>query len=295
MNLIWDSHVHLFTQEMEKEPEAWALRNSEAVWSACVAPPDRPSIQGWASVEQLLKDMDEAGIERVILLGWYWENYRSCKLQNRFYEGLIRKHPNRLSAFATIQARQRSETHEELEWAFDHGFIGVGEIHPQAQGFSLEEDCWREVLQQIASWNWPINLHVTDPDSKSHPGKIETPLEDYLKIANEWPEQIFILAHLGGCLPLKLGKEIIGKPSDNVYYDCAAIPLLYGASILSQIASVVGSDHILFGSDYPLRTSPRIQKTPDFKNNIQFVRNSGMDEQELGRIFSTNAQRLFSV
>ncbi|MDA0346506.1 MAG: amidohydrolase family protein [Verrucomicrobia bacterium] len=295
MNRNWDSHIHLFPEEMQKSPAIWADSSNEPIWKACVAPSDRPSIQGWATEEQLLNSMDMAEIETVVLLGWYWENHQTCQMHNRFYAKLIKKYPNRLKAFVTVQPQNSDAAIEEISWAIDTGFLGLGEIHPQAQGFSLRDDCWQKILNFIKDKSFPINLHVTEPDSKPHPGKIDTPLEDYVQMATSWPDQVVILAHLGGRIPLK--QKEIGSVSSlkNIYYDTAATPLLYKPELLKEIAEEVGIAQILFGSDYPLRVFPREQKIPEFSKSVQFIRDSGLTEKDLERVLSSNAKRLFSV
>ena len=238
--------------------------------------------------------MDVANIESVVLLGWYWENHQTCQFHNRFYAKLIKSHPDRLKAFATVQAQDSDAAIDEISWAIDNGFLGLGEIHPQAQGFSLGDDCWKNILNFLENKTFPINLHVTEPDSKPHPGKIDTPLEDYVQMASNWPDQLFILAHLGGRIPLK--QEAIGSVGSlrNIYYDTAATPLLYKPELIKEIADQVGIEQILFGSDYPLRVFPREQKFPEFSKSIQFVRDSGLTETDLERVLSSNAKRLFS-
>jgi len=295
MNYIWDSHTHLFTKEMQTSPTDWADSMHETIWKACVVPPDRPSIQGWATEEQLITSMDKAEIETVLLLGWYWENHKTCQLHNRFYAGLIKNHPDRLNAFATLQPQNQETAIEEITWAIENGFLGLGEIHPQAQGFTLKDDCWLNILDFIKDKQFPINLHVTEPDSKPHPGKIETPLRDYVQMARTWPDQVFILAHLGALIPLRQKELGSIRSLKNLYYDTAATPLLYKPDLLKKMAEEVGIDQILFGSDFPLRVFPREQKSPEFSKSIQFIKDSGLTEEELERVLSENAKRLFKV
>lgn len=293
MDKIWDSHIHLFTEEMAAEPGPWALARGETVWGACVAPADRPSIQGWSTPEALLRDMDEGGLEQAVLLGWYWETPESCSLQNRFYAELLRKYPDRLKAFAALQPRD-PEVLDEIDRARDEGFSGLGEIHPQAQGFSLEDPCWRQVLNHIAKSRLPINLHVTDPDSGAYPGKVDTPLDPYLEMARAWPEQVFILAHLGGGIPWKYREQLVGRPLDNLFFDCAAAPLLYPREILPRAVESLGAEKLLFGSDYPLRAFPKRQKRAGFCRMRDWVMDSGLTEAELSLVLWENAKRLFS-
>ncbi len=279
---------------MAEDPCQWAKLNQESVWGACVAPPDRASIQGWSTPDQLIRDMDEAGIETAVLQGWYWESMHSCRLQNRFYAQLIQQYPDRIQAFATLLPSS-PELEEELKWIRDNGFMGIGELHPQAQGFSLQDEAWLNVLEIIRKWNFVINFHVTDPDTPDHPGKIETPLQDYVSLASNWPDHPMILSHLGALIPLR--REFSGQIQslNNLYYDCAAIPLLYEKHLVSEISNRIGAEQLLFGSDYPLRVIPKRQKKPEFTRSIDFVCESGLTDEQLRLVFSLNAKRLFRV
>jgi len=297
LNIIpktWDSHVHLFTEEMSENPSNWAKQHQEAVWSACVAPPNRPSIQGWSTPDQLLRDMDEAGIETVVLQGWYWETMSSCRLQNRFYAELIRQYTDRIQAFATLLP-SAEDLEGELKWIRENGFIGIGELHPQAQGFTLQDESWLKLLDLIRDWNFAINFHVTDPDVPEHPGKIETPLQDYVSLATNWPDQTFILSHLGALIPLRSEFTNQINSLNHLYYDCAAIPLLYEKRIIKKIAKKVGAERLLFGSDYPLRVFPSLQKMPEFSLSIDFVCGSGLTDEQLRLVLSLNAKGLFRI
>jgi len=277
---------------MSASPRDWAQKKREYIWAECVAPVERPSIQAWASPKQLVEDMDASGIEKAILQGWYWENPDTCSEHNKFYAQLIREFPDRLCACATIQPLAKSQALDEIARAQDHGFVGIGEIHAQAQGFSLLDDCWTEVLSEIANWSVPTTFHVTDPDTPTHPGKMETPLEDFLKLAREWPKQNFILAHLGARIPLR---DLFEIELDNLYYDCAAIPLLYEAKVISEIADSIGIEKILFGSDYPLRVTPKTQKEADFQPSIDYLIKSGLSEENLASVFNSNCRRLYNL
>ena len=292
---VIDAHIHLFTEDMARDPIGWANRQGESVWRDCVAPPDRPSLQGWPTVKQTLRHMDAAQVERVVLQGWYWQNPDSCRIQNQFYAELIQRYPDRFSAFVSLHPPSVSSTLETIDWAQDQGFCGVGEIHPQAQNFSLGDPCWQSVMEKIAPWKAPVTLHVTDPLSAPHPGKIETPLEDYLWLAQTWPDQVIILAHLGGRLPLLYPGSFQKGEYPNIFFDCAAIPLLYQEDFLWYVSLVVDPEKILFGTDYPLRTFPRQQREPGFDLAIEHLNKSDLSQEALSLILYRNIQRLLPL
>ena len=73
---VIDSHVHLYPAELNCAPVAWAESHGEMQWAGlCLRRRKNGlAVQGFPSVEELLQEMDRAGVERVVLLGWYWAN-----------------------------------------------------------------------------------------------------------------------------------------------------------------------------------------------------------------------------
>jgi predicted TIM-barrel fold metal-dependent hydrolase len=217
-------------------------------------------------VDQLLHEMDRSGVERAILLGWYWKNGDTCALMNRFYADCVRQHPDRLSAFATIQPLDGvAQAVAEVRRACNDGLVGLGELSPHSQGYDVTNGAFREVLGLAAELKLPVNLHVTDPNSREYPGRVETPVEDFLGLANAFPEVNFILAHWGGLLPLR---DASAPALRNLHYDTSASPLMYDDSVWKRILSVVPPEQVLFGSDYPLNLYPKLSDTPEMTRFI---------------------------
>ena len=71
---VIDSHVHLYPAELNAEPAAWAAARGEAHWAKLCTRrrKDGAAVQGFPDVGELLREMDRAGVERAVLLGWYW-------------------------------------------------------------------------------------------------------------------------------------------------------------------------------------------------------------------------------
>jgi predicted TIM-barrel fold metal-dependent hydrolase len=247
-----DAHVHLYPAEANADPAAWAAKVGEPDWATLATRVRRDGnpVQGFPSVDELLREMDRAGLDRVVLQGWYWTKPATCALQNRFFADCIRAHPDRLLAFATLHPSAGFwPTLQGMHQARDAGFAGFGELSPHGQGFALDDSVFGEVLTLAADWKMPVTLHVTDPDSKPFPGRIDTPLADFAALARAFPATSFILAHWGGLLPLR---DAAAVALPNVWYDTAASPLLYGPEIWARFAAAVPSSRIVFGSDYPL-------------------------------------------
>lgn len=295
---IIDAHVHLYPPEVNRAPSAWAATQGEQHWSTLCTRRRKNgrSVQGFPSVDELLREMDQARIERVVLQGWYWERHDTCGLQNRFYAGCLRAHPDRLAAFATFHPAAGAEAvRVEIRRAADEGFCGLGELSPHSQGVSVTDPVWREALVLAGELGLAVNLHVTEPNSKNYPGKVETPLSDFVAMAREFPATRFILAHWGGRLPLDPELGLTAKACANLYYDTAASPLLYDVRIYRELVDAAGAARVLYGSDYPLDLYPKSGSTPQIGAMLEEVRTAGLGEAELSGVLGKNAVNLLGL
>ena len=53
----------------------------------------------------MLEEMDKASVDQVVVLGWYWENPVTCRLQNDWSRQLIEEYPDRFIAFASLHSK----------------------------------------------------------------------------------------------------------------------------------------------------------------------------------------------
>ena len=231
-------------------------------------------MQGFPSVDQLLRDMDAAGVTKAVLLGWYWKNQATCVMQNRFYAECVRNHPDRLAAFATVHPAAGDAALAEIRRAAGDGLIGLGELSPHSQVVAIDDPVLRQILALAGEMKLPVNLHVTDPASRAFPGRVDTPLADFVGLAREFPGTTFILAHWGG--GLAWSPETAALP--NVWFDTAASPLLYGAEAWTKS----GNQRVLFGTDYPLVLYPRTESAADFRGLLAEAKGAGVSDEVLG-------------
>lgn len=285
--MIIDCHTHCYPEEVSSNPREWAEARGELHWAELVAPTERRSIQDWAGPERFLAEMDRCGVNRSVLLGWYWEHESTCRWHNEVIARWVRQAPKRFIGFAAILPNEN--VIEQLESAKAMGLRGVGELHPGVQGFDSENPCWQKMARWCSENNWAINCHATSESGKDHPSSVATPLKDYVKIARDYPELKLVLAHFGGGLPLRAEEPL----PRNLYFDCAAIPLLYSMQTFRQIIDRIGSSHILYGSDYPLRVYPRKQKSAEMMTYLEAIRGeAGLSEAEMEAILGGNIEQV---
>jgi predicted TIM-barrel fold metal-dependent hydrolase len=214
-------------------------------------------------------------------------------LQNRFYAACIDAHPDRLLAFASFHpAAGLDVVSEEIRRAANEGFRGLGELSPHSQKVPADDPVWRQAMNLAGELHLPVNLHVTEPHGKNYPGKVETPLGDFVRWAHEFPETRFILAHWGAQLPLDPRLGAAAKACTNLYYDSAASPLLYDRKVYREMIDAVGVERILYGSDHPLDVYPSHGSGPRVGAKLEDLRTAGLSESELSAVLGHNAANL---
>jgi predicted TIM-barrel fold metal-dependent hydrolase len=288
---VIDAHVHLYPPEAGGEPTAWAAAQGESHWATLctrVRKSGQP-VQAFPTVDQLLRDMDAGGVAKAVLLGWYWENHATCIWQNKFYADCVRAHPDRLAAFATVQPAVGAAAFDEVLRAHGEGLIGLGELSPHTQRVALNDPWWIKLIELAGALKLPVNLHVTDPKSAAYPGRIETPLADFVRLAREFPQTKFILAHWGGGLAF----DSECRTLRNVAFDTAASPLLYDSEVWARAVTPAQGGRIVFGSDYPLILYPKTESAPSMLGILDEVVSAGLTEARTGAVLGGNATRLF--
>ncbi|MDG0964108.1 MAG: amidohydrolase family protein [Opitutales bacterium] len=289
-----DAHTHRYPPEVFLNPQKFAHSQGENHWLTLISPTNGNSLQGWSSREKMIADMDRASVQKAVLLGWYWENPDTCILQNDWHAEWIKEDPERFYAFATIHPSIQNPV-DELKKRQEQGFVGIGEIHLGVQGFSMQDPAWIDCIKFASELGWPINFHVTEPIGHEHPGRIPTPLEDFLWLAREFPELKIILAHAGGLFPFYELNPKVRIDLKNVYYDLAACPLLYDSSIYRKLIDTVGHKKIIWGSDYPLKIFPKLQHKPDFSTFIEeILKVAELNDDEKYALFHQNIFSLLS-
>lgn len=250
---LWDAHLHAWPREWWCDPLAWAARSGEPYWGHLVT----QGPQGWATLEETVAAMDTAGVERAVLQGWYWQRLETCRRHNDWMLEAARAHPGRFSVFATTQPAAGEGALAEVERAVAAGAVGVGELCSPAQGYGLlDNGIFAELCAWLQARQLPLCLHVTEAVGHAYPGRVETPLAEYLPWVERFATLRVVLAHWGGGLPFFLLNPRIQSAFSHVWLDTAASPRLYDTRVWAVVLACVGAERILWGSDFPLRLYP---------------------------------------
>ncbi len=242
---VLDAHVHAFP------PEIIAKRTQIAVqdggFNTIYGDPRARMVDGSAVASY----MDNEGIDRVVVVGFCFEDAGLLRLQNDYILEMA-KADSRVVPFVAVRTSDEKDAAREIERCVSRGARGVGELAWYGQGFGRDERAaLSRMAAQVRERNMTMMLHVNEPIGHPYAGKTVTDFGELSRFVEEHPGLTIILAHMGGGICFYEFMPEVRRAFSSVYYDCAAVPFLYSDAIYAFAASYL-RDKVVFGSDYPL-------------------------------------------
>jgi hypothetical protein len=290
--MLIDSHIHFTPPSMAENLEAFS--EQEPYWGLLITPdPVNHTQQGWSTPEQMITDMDVAGVDKVVLLGVYRQTEANTRQTNSDTLEIIRRYPDRVTGFAVVHYHPLEHALDEIKRCLDGGMSGVGELNPYGQGVSFEDPDFLKVIEACIQFDIPVNLHVSEEIGHFYLGKSTTPLIEYYRLICRYPELKVILAHWGGGMLFYEIMPEVRQNLKNVWYDTAGSPLLYPTpNIFRAALQCVSHKKILYGSDYPLLICPDRQRKADFRPFLEEIDALDLPQDVYDDIMGRNAARL---
>lgn len=257
--MIVDFHTHVMPPWVIEEREALAREDP------CFRMLYGDQAARIATVDDLITSMDEAGIEVSVVLNIGWAKHDMCVRTNDYLLEAAARWPGRVLSFCMVQPTSPDLALRELERCAHGGAFGIGELRPDSQGYSLTDTALLEPLATAVVHHQLVLLtHVSEPVGHLYPGKGTITPEQPYAFARAFPAATLVCAHWGGGLPFYALMPEVADALANVYFDTAASHYLYRPDVFETASRLVGSDRILFGSDYPLiRQRKALEKTQD--------------------------------
>lgn len=280
LEVIIDFHTHIFPPWLREERAEYV--KSDACFALLYSQPKARM----STAEELIDSMDEAGIDLSVVLNAGWVSHELCAKTNDYILESISRYPARLIGFCAIQPKGGDAAIAELERCAKAGARGIGELRSDVQGFDLSDnDTMRPVVDAALRHGLIFLTHSSEPVGHEYSGKGRVTPDILYTFVAAFPELKVVCAHWGGGLPFYALMPEVAKALTNVYFDTAATVYLYKPDIFEQVSGIIGSDKVLFGTDYPLMHQGRV---------IAQVQSSRLPEQDKVRIMGANAQRLLA-
>lgn len=274
--MIIDIHTHIFPKDFRGQREMFF--SSEPAFKLLYESPKSKM----AGTEDIIRTMDEEGVDRSVVFGFPWRSADTFKRHNDYIMEAVQKYPHRLIGLGCFDP-DNPEAAPETERCLAGGLSGVGELAFYQSGV---DDAILDKLAPIMALcvGKTVMIHTNEPVGHLYPGKTPITPGQIYRLARRFPENTIILAHWGGGIFFyHMMKRDVKETLQNIYYDTAASPFLYDPAIYSVACRIVGPEKILFGSDYPLLKPSRyfreIEATDIGKENIEAI--CGMNAKKL--------------
>ena len=279
--MIIDFHTHIFPPQMRDNRDRYTGR--DRTLAALYANPKARM----ASAEDLVAVMAEDGVDVSVAMGIGWSDYDTAREANDYIIEAARGSRGRIIGFAGINPAWGDKAAREAERCADAGLRGIGELHPDTQGFDLADRGVMAGLMAVAQERRLIvTTHSSEPVGHLYAGKGSVTPQVLMQFIGNFPDATIVCAHWGGGLPFYALMPEVADALRNVYFDTAASPFLYTPQVYSAASSLVGANKALFGSDYALLRPRRL---------LTEIAASSLTPQEREAVQGGNAARLLGL
>lgn len=279
--MIIDFHCHVFPPKIKKN------RNDYVEQDPCFALLYDNKKAELATTEDLIKEMDKAGVDKAVIVNIGWMTHELCVETNDYLLESVARYPDRLIAFCCVQPLAYEAALEEMERCAKCGAKGIGELRPDMQMFDLtDESIVKPFVDTLKKNNLILLTHASEPVGHIYQGKGSVTPDILYPFITANPDIKHVLAHWGGGLPFYALMPEVKEALKNVYFDTAASPFLYSPKVYEQACALTGAEKILFGSDYPLLGQGRMLKE---------INATGLDDNSKALILGENARKLLGL
>jgi 6-methylsalicylate decarboxylase len=311
-----DVHAHYFPVEYLDRLDRYAGTKATQFFRKAEL-----AFEGFSGLDMHFRNMDLAKVDLQVLSVSgqlpYFANENdavdAARFGNDFYTRIVGEYPKRFAAFACTPLPHVQASIDEMRRALDElGMVGVTAgttvlgksiADPAFDGFFAELNRRKAVL-----FIHPIGGSAGSPliESTKLTWPIGAPLEDTIcmlqfmqaNIPSRFPDIKIILPHLGGFAPFLTARldqlqnhflpESAPPPSVQekyFWYDTVNA----NPSALQCTQQAVGTDRLLFGTDYPF------WRDDAFKLCADYIADAGLPKADVGRILDMNAQELLGL
>ncbi len=279
--MLIDFHTHVFPTSFQQRREELVTR--DATFAALFT--NRRARM--ATANEIVTAMDEAGVDVSVVMGIGWTDPGIAKEANDYILESVQRFSGRLVGFCSVNPAWGESAVAEIERCVDQGALGVGELHADSQGFDIASgELMAPIMKTVSRLGVVVLVHSSEPVGHLYPGKGATTPDKLSAFIRNFPENTIVCAHWGGGLPFYALMPEVASEQAKVYFDTAASPLLYTSTIFPTVVGVVGSQKILFGTDYPLMRHNRL---------LGHIEEAPITEQDKRNILGENAQKILGL
>jgi len=205
--------------------------------------PDSPATQ--------LEFADRLGIEKLVISRNMEpfskgtpDEFRKC---NDLVIKCMKDHPNRFLGTMVLNPTYKEESLEEIKRCVDAGMVGAGELYNHVK---INDPLYYPIIEKFIDLKMMMLMHSAIGKSRvvlneGEPKNISLP-EDFVEIANRYPEAMFQFAHTAGGIDWEYACKALAH-SPNIFVDLSGSN--NEAGMIDFALKYIGEDRLLFACD----------------------------------------------
>jgi predicted TIM-barrel fold metal-dependent hydrolase len=227
------------------------------------------------TAEWLLRAMDRAEVDRAVIVPLVYvptAKARRVLLDNEYILESVKKYPDRLAGFVTIDPKANDAT-EVVKTHLDQGLVGL-KILPTAHNFLMSDHLLLDPLMTIcAEYRAPISIRAND-DIGSTPLQIE-------EMARSFPEVPAFVIDTMGRKWLMPEAMMVAKRTKNVYLETSETSV----EEIFAVYDGCGPENLLYATNSQFYMDEMVEHIQRHKRVI-----TNSEEQEM--VFYKNATKI---
>lgn len=235
----------------------------------------KPYDQRVYPVEELVEEMDAAGIEVAVTQARDVETTFNWKVTNDHVAEIAARYPSRFVPFAGVDPNKGMDAVRELERAVKELGMRGCSLDPYMHRAPADDRIYFPVYAKCVELDIPVIL-TAGPGAfvrqsvmaDASPAAIDV-------VARHFPELTIIASH--GCYPYVLEMISTALRNENVYFEFSGYELFPGSENYVKAANTIISTKVLFGSAHPLTNfNDTIERhaglgyTPEARENVYY-------------------------
>jgi predicted TIM-barrel fold metal-dependent hydrolase len=243
------------------------------------------------SIDDLIRDMDEAGVEKSVILGQDTSHTKSSSfknytIRNEYLKKLHDSYPNRLIPFAGVDPNEGAGALAKLRIAVENlGFKGL-KLHPSANSVYINDERVYMLCEYCQERSIPILFHTGTTGLGNCEIRYSKP--EYVdELAIQFPELKIIMAHFGW--PWHEVAIALALRHKNVYLDISGWKPKYIPEPVVRYMNGPLADKFLFGTDYPMIRQKEWKM--DFERNLK----QKLKDEVIEKLLDLNARRVLNI
>ena len=142
--MIVDAHCHIMPPSFAGRREELAARDT--TFAEILASPSAQI----ADATKLLEAMDRDGVDHSVVMGMGWNDYDVAVEANDYIIDAVNRNPGRLTGFVSVNPAWGDAAVMETQRCAEAGLRGIGELHPDTQGFDITAAALMAPLMDLA-------------------------------------------------------------------------------------------------------------------------------------------------